>query len=433
MQKALERDPNDVGAAYGMVDVYFQTDRFDDARSVYEGILEKRPNHLRTLLRLIALERHIGNRARAAALVEETLKAHPDAIEPLILAAQDELERGRPARAISIVQSVSEKFPDDFRLLQVLGRAQVAARKSGEALRNLERLVDLQPDSPAAHYLLSQAFALAGNKKRMYAELEKTLELDPKFIVAALALVRSQAIDGDMKAANRQLATLKANLPDNPDVTILEAWLLRRSGDPAAAAALLGSIQEQNDNGTVAVELSASLWEAGRREEAADRLSNWLDGHPKEYLAQAELANMLMLLDRRDEAQAHYEKLVAIFPQHWMFLTNLAELLSESDPVKAETYAEQAYQRAPEAPPVAMTYASILVEREIKAKQAVRLMRPIVKKYPENLAARLLLARALILTGAQDDARAILGPLSTNEKNERVRKDAADLLNKLAN
>lgn len=427
-EKALEIEPTHIGAAYGVFEVHFNNKAYEKARAVYDRILEARPKHTTTLLRLIALEQYLGNTKRVPDLLTRAIESDPTAVTPRLLAAQEALSQGRPQRALANLQAIAEKNSEDPRVLQLIGRAQIAARKPGEAARALEKLVRIQPNSAAAHYLLAQSYALLGNRQRMQEALQKTLELDPKLLVAGIANVRGLAVDGKLELAKTQLATLKTTFPDNVDVLVLEAWLLRRTGKPGDAVAVLDKAQAKLDNETVAIDRSTALWEADRRDDAATELYRWVAKNPGKFRAQHELANMLIILDRRKEARETLTSLSKKYPENWLYFVNLADLLRTDDADAALPYAERAYELAPQMPPVLMTLANVLVDKKSDADRAVRLLRPLAKRFPDNASANLLLARAMVLNKNWDKAAPILESLSANAKNPDVRQKAAELL-----
>lgn len=428
IEKALNLSPDHIGAAYVLAEIYRGRKEFQKVRGLYQKILEKSPNHLRTLLRLAELESSEGKSEAAAVLIKQAMESNPEAIEPRIIVAQTHLRHGAPLKSIAVLSEVSKTYPDDPRILQVLGQAQIDAGKAGTAVSTLERLVRINPKSAAAHYVLARAYGLLGSRSRMHEEFEIALTLDPKFIQAAKARVRGLILDGKHDAANTQMQALKSEYPDRVDIRALEGWVAVQQNRTSDAIPIFREVLAKIPDPDIMRQLTMALWNSGERDGAIDTIQDWLSGNPKDVAAMMDLGNYFTLLNRRNEAIEVWEKAIALKPNNWIALNNIADVVLETEPQRALTLAQRAYKLSPETPPVAITYAQALLVNNVNQDQALKIISGIARNFPKNYKASFLHAKSLAKVGKNTEAATILRSILSQNLPTGLNARASELL-----
>jgi tetratricopeptide (TPR) repeat protein len=112
----------------------------------------------------------------------------------------------------------------------------------------------------------------------------------------------------------------------------------------------------------LAIKIDDALRQAGRRDEAVQRLDRWLAAHPDDVRAQAYKAQTLMARGEFKPASSLLEGVLERQPGNAVVLNNLALAYQELGDARARATAEAAYKRAGEQPDVMDTLAWILVD-----------------------------------------------------------------------
>ena len=367
---------------------------------------------------------------QARDLIERAAKTNSDAIEPIVLMAQDAVQSGNPDKALAILHGIGEEQRDNPLVLTVLGRAQLAANQVGNALCTYEALVRVT-GSANSFVLLAQAHAKNNDLDAMQRELDKALAIEPKHFIANMTKIRAIARGGgSVDEVNDRLSRLKRDHPGHAGVMALEGWVYskRKKWDEAFAA--YESALEIEPDVRIAEQLAFAKWESGDREGTISTLESWLSDHPDDVDIRFATAKYLLKLNRKDEARAHYEKVIERNPRDWSALNNLAGILMDTDLAASRRYAEKAYEIEPESPSVLDTLG-IIHHKSGDIEGAVKYFRKAANGAPNVLVFGFHLARALVDVGKREEARRILTRILERDVNFAGRGNAVSLLRQL--
>ncbi len=116
--------------------------------------------------------------------------------------------------------------------------------RSEEAIRELKRAVELDPLSPAFLSDLGDVLRVARHPDESIAQHRKTIEIEPNFWITHMLLAAAYRDKGDFPAA---LAAIKKgrSIDNDPQLWVVEASILARSGRNAEARKLLLEIEEK--------------------------------------------------------------------------------------------------------------------------------------------------------------------------------------------
>ena len=150
-QRALDDDPSNAEAVYGVGSVYLQQEKNAEARETFERVVKMRSSYSETL---------------------------PSAWNNLGLLATRE---GRTAEAVEHFQKALELSPDYLVALENLGNAYRQLKQWEEARKSLEHAVAVGPQDPEANYSLGMVFAQLNDTDRAYDYLQRALKLRPEY------------------------------------------------------------------------------------------------------------------------------------------------------------------------------------------------------------------------------------------------------------
>jgi predicted Zn-dependent protease len=206
-------------------------------------------------------------------------------------------------------------------VLEVLGQAELASNNTEGAIRDFTRLSEIQPGSPQAHYLLAKAYAMARgvspvrqslNRSVAKGALQHALALDPHHREANLGLLYLEALDEDYPAAQRGLATLKAQHDRHPEVAEAEAWLALKQGQTDHAMQIYRAAQQRFPAANVwPIKEAALTMSKGDHKAGIARLKSWLGKHPDDVQVRFWLANAYLLAGQEAPAREAFERVLA--------------------------------------------------------------------------------------------------------------------------
>ncbi|WP_167647042.1 tetratricopeptide repeat protein [Mameliella alba] len=218
------------------------------AARLYEQVLERRPDHAGAWLARIEIALGRGKARRARKLCEAALANCPGHRVAIGTKRARALEAGgaRP-EALALLEALSEEAADDVPLAATLAGMRHRAGNLDGAFDMYGRVLDLRPDHPGA-WLARIEIALArGQAARALELIEAALPLLPGQ-ARALEIKRVRALDaeGRLSEALDRLVPLRAGAPGDLPLALLEAGLMRRTGDLAGAEAAYARVLERD-------------------------------------------------------------------------------------------------------------------------------------------------------------------------------------------
>jgi len=216
---SIAAKPKDTTIRFGLVKLYQQLGRTDDARQVLRDImeigkLEASGLSARNQLAADALSR--GKYAEGRALIAEVIQANPRDNAALLMRGRLLLADGDATNAISDLRSVIRDQPGSPEVAGLLAQAH---RQAGEPQLGREVLIDalkFQPDNTNLRLLVAADMADTRDYKGAEAEVDKVLKSDPKDLRAYDMKAELAVVQKNPEAAERIYASLKTQFPDSP-------------------------------------------------------------------------------------------------------------------------------------------------------------------------------------------------------------------------
>jgi tetratricopeptide (TPR) repeat protein len=168
--------------------VAYGQDRLDEARTLFEKVLELDPNDTVAIHYLALIAQKQGDRTRARELIERGLAIDPDDPDLRVDLGVLQLESGLNAEARQTFEQVLAVRPDDARAQLFAGIAAYRAGAYAEATPHLERAVALDPNlALQARYYAGLSEAFLGNLPVAEGNFDEVATASPQHPLAQSA------------------------------------------------------------------------------------------------------------------------------------------------------------------------------------------------------------------------------------------------------
>lgn len=428
---AVRADPGFPDASLNLAKLHLRAGDTADARSLLEDVVAAAPGHVEGILALAELDGSAGDVRGQQRRLREAIDASPGEARFRLTLARSYLNNGSPEQARILVQSAPEPMRRQPQLMLIQGQAQAAMGDLDAAVETFEALRLESPESATPHFLLAAVHAERGSLSAMEDALVTAATMAPESPLLLPALDRGRALYKDPRQEATLLDRLLVATDANPRLVATKADFLAELGEHARAEALMRGLFELYPDDAGVMRKLVSVQRAGNAAASAeDVLQRWLERHPEDAVASVMLAQVRAELGKTGEARAELERLMesdAALRSDPLILNNLAWLLRDSDPDRARRYAERALRSDPDSaaikdtlgyllvrggdlyrgidllreanqarptdPAIGYHYADALARLDRDAQARMVLLGVVDKDFPEQEAARALLAR----------------------------------------
>lgn len=229
------------GAALLLYQVYFESDRLEEALEITEYLVSNRPDILGGFMALATIYERLGKPAQAERVLREALAQHPDRFVLYSRLARLKRTSGDRLGEIDVYREGLERRPTHYGSLLSLAEALVTANDIEAAIETYEVIVANYPkDQKAVRRLASLEFA-AGRHEKAAAVLEQALLDFPGHFEFAYSL-------GQVRRSM-----------DQPDVAreVFSSIPLGDSSYVEARAQIVSILEEANDYPAALAEVNA--------------------------------------------------------------------------------------------------------------------------------------------------------------------------------
>jgi tetratricopeptide (TPR) repeat protein len=366
--------------------------------------------------------------------VEEDAPSH-------FLKALEFADQGDIEAAIAEMRRARELDPSAPAIPLELARLLLEARKLQEAEEAAESVVGLDAAHAEAHWLLGQSRMLQSREEDALPALQKAFELEPHERSYRMSYLLALESVGRAPEALDLLLPQKGGIePDTPYLYLRRGILRTRMGAPAEALDdILKCIELSPGFPGAADHLLSVCWRLGPSPLTASACQRALTFDPSRADVRRELARILILLNRPEEAVPHLETLLTADPQDASIPMQLGVIrfgqerlpdaialfrkagvidadvpdagdwlwraLSRADSVEAAyAVAQEMVRRQPDNP-AAHWYAANSLARLGRVEDSLRSLGEVLDEDPNHREARLLSAVLLDEAGRRDEAR----------------------------
>ena len=268
--------------------------RYDEALSLIDKVIAKNPDNAVLVYERAMILVDAGHLDRAEADLRKAVALRADFYDAQrvlgrILLDRAGTDRAKVDEALSHLQAAWKLNPDDLSSGMAVSQLLMSTGRAAEAERVLAALLERAPDQRALNYNYAQVLTKLGRGDESRKYLERAVEVDPTFGAAILQLADIYEKEGEWEKAAALLQPLISEDPLNLELQRRQAYYYLRGGLTEKALAEFKSIV------------------------AAD---------PKDMRSQFYIAEALDDLERYDEADKIYRKLLEKNPEDAEVLTS---------------------------------------------------------------------------------------------------------------
>ena len=360
-EAALKQSPDFHPARMNLAQIELRDGKIDEARAQYETIIKQDPKHVASLLGLADIAANQKKNDEVVSYLQKASDADPRNPTARLRLIGHYTQLGDQQRALSVARQLDQAFPNNARIIETLGRVEAGAKDANASVATFRRLVALAPNSAAALGLLAGSQILAEDMNAARETLRKSITVDDKFVPGYVALAEVEARDNRLDEALKVANQLRDKLPQAPNGDLLAGDLLMRAKKYPDAIAAYQAALKKEDKTTEALRLFNAQREAGQDAVAFSTLQKWADAK-NDRPARHVLAAAYIAASRNDDGARESELLLAAEPENPVLLNNLAWIYQQKKDARALSYAEKAYEKAPQVPAIIDTLGWILVE-----------------------------------------------------------------------
>jgi Flp pilus assembly protein TadD len=240
------------------------------------------------------------------------------------------LVRGKTESAIRALERSTKLAPDIPEFRSNLGVAYLSAGRLEDGVREVRAALELDPGLAAAHHVLYGLFVGAGEIGRATAALEAAVRFDRANTRYRLELAALYERSGDHTEAETVYRTLERTDPSSSAVRLAYGDFLvrrRRFSDAVAAYSLADELSPGSPG--ILCNLGRCYWELSETDRAIEAMRRSVELQPHNPRLKYELAHMLHLAGRSEEALVHLDDVIRILPGMWEARALKATILGE--------------------------------------------------------------------------------------------------------
>ncbi|MBE2249449.1 MAG: tetratricopeptide repeat protein [Myxococcus sp.] len=359
------------------------------AAALYEAVLEVNPSIADAYAGLarVALFTNQLDAAKVHAMAAVRLAPRQGVGWTLVGLTHESL--GEMELALDALKKGAELSPEVFLCQLNLGRVLAAQGKAQEAVAALTQATTIAPQNPDAFLFLGMAYRLGKQHRLALRALEKAKDLAPRSVSAWATLGDVLFELKEFKAARDVFDLGLKACGDHP--ALLEKALaatMMLDDAPAAVGYLERELLVAPDHEQAWLNLANVLMLTGDLDKAEQVALELLEKNPKQWEAHFALGNLYAAVPLAEKAEQAYRKAIALAPENFRPLVNLATLFVEgavaAQHAEAVTLLEKAAALAP-ANEWRIPYNQALAWTRLgKRDRALELVRGLMKKAPAD-------------------------------------------------
>ena len=432
-EHSLTLDAGFLPAASALANLDIAEKKPAQASERFKRILAKSPDNLGALMGQARIALALGDQTEFVTYLKKAIQSHPDALEPVSQLTLYYLNQTRqPELALEVAQKAAQANNGNPAFLDNLGQAQLGAGHKKDAIDTYTNVTNRSPNSAVAWYRLAWAQRVAGDMNAALKSLQKSIRLTPNYLDAHIALAGLYAAQGQQENALQEARAIQALNPQAATGYNLEAELAARFKKPDASLQALARAYQIAPSSDTAATYHLALLRAGKSGQAEQVAQQWLKQHANDSVFRMYLAGFYLQKQQTSQAIAEYQQIIKATPNHVMALNNLAALLEEQNDPAAFGYAQRAYGLQPTNPVVMDTYGWSLLQQG-KTQEATPLLKQAAQAMPETPSVQYHWAAALVKSGQNTQAQALLQKLLTSSQRFDERDKASILLKTIKN
>ncbi|MDQ2696456.1 MAG: PEP-CTERM system TPR-repeat protein PrsT, partial [Pseudomonadota bacterium] len=332
--------------------IFFQRQDFPAALEDLQQVLRYVPNHLPSQLMLGAINYAQGNLAQAQEYLSRFVAAQPQHLPARKLLAATHMKLRNPRKAVDLLAAALPQAPGDAQLLALLGSAYLQDRDYAKGSEYLQKAAEIAPDVSAIRAQLALSHLATGETGQAVTELEQAVDLGQGLVQADILLILTHLQNRDFDEAVKAANALVEKLPDNPmPYNLLGVAYMSQDQHQQARDAFTKALEIQPDFTTAELNLAQLDLKVGDKGAAAGRYQQILERDAANLNAMLGLAALAEQAGRRDEALQRLETAWEKHPDAAQVgLLLVQRYLTDGQPLKAVNVARTLQSAHPNQP-----------------------------------------------------------------------------------
>ena len=367
-QKALERDPKNILAYFGLAKIYLEAGDLNKAKDFANQALwinDKMAYSYLLLADIAFQQKQYAEMERVLLAALEKVKGDI-AVEIEVIKNLGRLYavQKQPEKFLSLCEDLAKRYPNNSQAMSALAGAQIVNNKKDLAEQTLRQLINQEKQDANNRLLLARLLIAQPDKEKEILQLlDDAAAIEPNnsepIVFKVAYLVKLQRYPEALELANKADKLFPKLILGK--VLRGDVYLADKKGDKALESYQQAYKLQPNDRVLFAI---ADLLNAQKNlPEALDLLNKALEKNPKNVTIHFKLATAYQHLNDTAQAEKHYQAILAEQPENVLALNNLAWLYDQQNNPLAMEFAKRAYAKAPDSAPIADTYGYILIKQ----------------------------------------------------------------------
>lgn len=403
-REAVRRAPDFMPAQLNLVRADIEAGRFDEARSVLDGLLRKNKRDGIAMYEMGMLELRAGRHAEASRWIERAAAERPSDARIVLGLVEMRTAAGDKAGAREAAYGLVLRRKGDLGVMAALVNTEIAVGDLRSARQTLREMTVLAEFDAAALVRIGYLQLAAESPDAAVYAARKAMQGRPDDLAAMALMVEAERARRDGPAIDSALQALRKQHPGSAIGMRLAGDVAMDRGLHAQAAEHYRRAFELQPDFDLVTRLASVHVLLGKPENGIAWVHRWLQREPDDMAARTVLAELEMRKGDWVAARREYEQIVASGRVDAATLNNLANVLihlGEGDPV---VLAQQALTMAPSNVAIVDTLGWALA-RAGRYDEAIRHLRDARLRAPQDAEIRWHLGFALARQGRTDEAR----------------------------
>lgn len=433
LERVFSRAPSDLEAGLMQTEIFLTKGEGDKAVTLMKQLQEAFPDRPGIEFHLARAYLSVANQSLADEALERALKLDPAYSDAGLMRARLKLSLGDTDYVVAAMDAYLGEHPDDVQAQLLLVDAHRASGRMDAAETVLRKSLEVSGNDFRPHLFMGMIARSKNRNAEARAFFEEAQRIAPDNLLVTLQLASLDVAEQDVAAAKKRVGNQLARNPSSAGAHYLSAAVADEERDwKQAEQALLKAIDIESDFLAAYGLLIRVYVEAGKTEEAATQLRQFISGNPDNVPALMQLGAIYQETGRPTEARDCYERIIRLDASFAPALNNLAVLHAEvlGQPDKAYEIATQARTLLPQEGAVADTLGWIVLRRG-DFRRAFALLQEAAQAMPENPSVQYHLGVAASRAGDAAMAKASLERSLASGKSFQGKEDAERLLREL--
>lgn len=399
----LQLQPENLRALLGRATVLVSLSRFPEARADLDRFDKLRPDVVVVSYLRGVMYFYEQNWQAAAAELNRVLSVQPNHLQSILLMGIVSYARNELQLAEEYLSRVLKAMPDNLQAAKVLAATQLKAREPARAAKTLEPFAS--GDDAQIMALLGSAYMLAGEQAKGQEWLSRAVETAPNVAALRTQLALTLIAGGQTGAAITELESAVDLGQDVLQADVLLVLALLKEQKFAEAIAASEALEVRRPNSPVAYNLTGlALLSQNKLDEAQARFDKALAVDGEFTTALINLARVEVARKDLDAAEARYQAVLQKEPKNLAALLGLAALAElRKDPAGLEAGLNRAQDANPEATQPGILLTRFQIDRGDYAK-ALGVASALGTRFPKDADVLEVLGRAQTLANQEASA-----------------------------